>query len=288
VLMDISFSKKEIEDLVKKNNCCLVRGGGLDLAPADEKLIKVAYPLSMQSYSRTIVSIMAKKYAMGINHSLIDIPVWPSAKVPDMKTAKQLKQKYEYVGKKLGMKVHVEITPALQPIGAGIGAVLQVREVLRVLQQHPTRPLDLEKKAVYLASKIIELVGMAKGKEAEKLAYGQLISGKARAMMQKIISAQHGDPKVVSEKMELAKIQKDIVAEKSGKVKEIDMKVVNVAARTLGSPLDLQSGLYLHKKLGDTVKKGEVIYTMYANDESKIRLAKEFLDNKKMYIILQK
>ncbi len=285
VLMDISFSKKEIEALVKKNNCCLVRGGGLDLAPADEKLIKVAYPLSMQSYSRTIVSIMAKKYAMGINHSLIDIPVWPSAKVPDMKTAKRLKQKYEYVGKKLGMKMHVEITDALQPIGAGIGAVLQVREVLRVLQQHPKRPMDLEKKAVYLCSKIIELVGMAKGKDAMKLAYGQLISGKARAMMQKIISAQHGDAKINSEKLELAKMQKDIHAEKSGKVKYIDMKVVNVAARTLGSPLDLQAGLYLHKKLGDAVKKSEVIYTMYANDESKIRLAKEFLDEKKMYVI---
>lgn len=285
VLMDISFSKKEIEELVKKNNCCLVRGGGLDLAPADEKLIKVAYPLSMQSYSRTIVSIMAKKYAMGINHSLIDIPVWPSAKVPDMKTAKRLKQKYLYVGKKLGMKMTVEITPALQPIGAGVGAVLQVREVLRVLQQHEKRPMDLEKKAIHLCAKIIELVGMAKGKDAEKLAYGQLISGKARAMMQKIITAQHGDPKVVSEKLKFAKIQKDIVAEKSGKVKEIDMKVVNVAARTLGSPLDLQAWLYLHKKLGDAVKKGEVIYTMYANDESKIRLTKEFLDEKKMYII---
>jgi thymidine phosphorylase len=199
VLMDISFSKKEIEDLVGKNNCCLVWGGGLDLAPADEKLIKVAYPLSMQSYSRTIVSIMAKKYAMGINHSLIDIPVGPTAKVPDMKTAKWLKQKYEYVGKKLGMKVHVELTDALEPIGAGVGAVLQVREVLRVLQQHGKRPMDLEKKALYLAAKIIELVGIAKGKDAEKLAYGQLISGKARAMMQKIISAQHGDPKVLSE-----------------------------------------------------------------------------------------
>ncbi len=285
VLMDISFSKKEIEDLVGKNNCCLVRWGGLDLAPADEKLIKVAYPLSMQSYSRTIVSIMAKKYAMGINHSLIDIPVGPTAKVPDMKTARLLKKKYEYVGKKLGMKVHVEMTPALQPIGAGIGAVLQVREVLRVLQQHTQRPMDLEKKAVYLASKIIELVGMAKGKDAEKLAYGQLISGKAWEMMQKIISAQHGDPKVLSEKLKLAKIQKDIVAEKNGIVKYIDMKVVNVTARTLGSPLDLQAGLYLHKKLGDAVKKGEVIYTMYANDEGKIRLAKEFLDDKKMYQI---
>lgn len=148
--------------------------------------------------------------------------------------------------------------------------------------------MDLEKKAVYLASKLIELVGMAKGKDAEKLAYGQLISGKARAMMQKIISAQHGDPKVISEKLELAKIQKDIVAEKTGTVKNIDMKIVNVVARTLGSPLDLQAGLYLHKKLGETVKKGEVIYTMYANDQSKIRLAKEMLDEKKMYIILQK
>ena len=285
VLMDISFSKPEIEALIKKNNCCLVRGGWLDLAPADEKLIKVAYPLSMQSYSRTIVSIMAKKYAMGINHSLIDIPIWPTAKVPDMKTAKILKKKYEYVGKKLGMKVHVEITPALQPIGAGVGAVMQVREVLRVLQQHAKRPLDLEKKAVYLASKIIELVGMAKGKDAEKLAYGQLISGKAREMMQKIISAQHGDPKVKSENLKLAKIQHVIHAEKSWKVKDIDMKIVNVAARTLGSPLDLQAGLYLHKKLGETVKKGEAIYTMYANDEGKIRLTREFLDEKKMYLI---
>lgn len=222
---------------------------------------------------------------MGINHSLIDIPVGPTAKVPDMKTAKRLKKKYEYVGKKLGMKMHVEITDALQPIGAGIGAVMQVREVLRVLQQHSARPMDLEQKAIHLCAKIIEMVGMAKGKEAEKLAYGQLITGKAREMMQKIIKAQNGDPNITSEKLELAKIQHDIHAEKSGKIKYIDMKVVNVAARTLGSPLDLQAGLYLHKKLGDSVKKGEILYTMYANDESKIRLAKELLDDKKMYLI---
>lgn len=202
-----------------------------------------------------------------------------------MKTARILKKKYEYVGKKLGMKVDVELTSALEPIGAGVGAVLQVREVLRVLQQHAKRPMDLETKAVFLASKIIELVGLAKGKDAEKLAYGQLISGKARTMMQKIISAQKGDPTVLSEELGLAKIQKDIIAEKSGKVKYIDMKVVNVVARTLGSPLDLQAGLYLHKKLGDTVKKGDIIYTMYANDQGKISLAKEFLDDKKMYEI---
>jgi putative thymidine phosphorylase len=286
VLMDISFSKKEIEDIVKKENCCLVRGGGLDLAPADEKLIKVAYPLSMQSYPRTIVSIMAKKYAMGINHSLIDIPVWPTAKVPDMKTAKWLKKRYEYVGKKLWMKVHVELTEALQPIGAGVGAVLQVREVLRVLQQHKKRPVDLEKKAVYLASKIIELVGMAKGKEALKLAYGQLVSWEARKKMQRIIKAQRGkNPNIQSEELELAPKSKDIISRKDGKVTQIDMKVLNVAARTLGSPLDLHAGVYLHHKLWEQVKKWDTLYTLYANDESKINLTLDFLEDKEMYTI---
>lgn len=202
-----------------------------------------------------------------------------------MKTAKRLKKKYEYVGKKLGMKMTVEITDALEPIGAGVGAVLQVREVLRVLQQHENRPMDLEKKAIHLCAKIIELVGMAKGKQAEKLAYGQLISGKARAMMQKIIKAQRGNPNVKSESMKLAKIHHDVHAEKSGVVKNIDLKAVNIAARTLGAPLDVQAGIYLYKKLGDTVKKGEKIYTMYASDDGKIRLTKEQLNHKKMYTI---
>ncbi|MDD3262494.1 MAG: thymidine phosphorylase [Candidatus Absconditabacteria bacterium] len=286
VLMDISFSKKEIENLVKKQNTCLVRGGGLDLAPADEKLIKVAYPLSMQSYSRTVVSIMAKKYAMGITHSLIDIPMGPTAKVPDMKTAKRLKKKYEYVGKKLGMKVHVEITKAMEPIGAGIGATLQVREVLRVLQQHELRPMDLQTKALHLASKIIELVGMAKGKKAYELAYQQLKSGAAWKKMQEIIKAQRGkNPNIKSEELELAKFKKEVKAEKDGTVKVIDMKLINLTTRALGAPIDDQGGLYLHKKLGDKVKKNDIIYVMYANQKSKIDMALESLKGKKMYEI---
>lgn len=286
VLMDISFSKKEIEHLVKTQNSCLVRGGGLDLAPADEKLIKVAYPLSMQSYSRTVVSIMAKKYAMGINHSLIDIPMGPTAKVPDMKTAKRLKKKYEYVGKKLGMKVHVEITDAMQPIGAGIGATLQVREVLRVLQQHELRPMDLQNKAVFLASKIIELVGMAKGKKAYEMAYQQLKSGKAWKKMQEIIKAQRGkNPNIKSEDLKLAKFKKEVKAEKAGTVKVIDMKLINLTTRALGAPIDDQGGLYLCKKLGDKVKKNDIIYVMYANQQSKIEMALENLKGKKMYEI---
>lgn len=74
------------------------------------------------------------------------------------------------------MKMSVQITEANEVIGNGVGAVMQVREVLRILQQHPERAADLENKVIFLASKIIEEVGLAKGKEAVKIATHQLVS----------------------------------------------------------------------------------------------------------------
>jgi len=69
----------------------------LDLAPADDNIIQVSYPLSMQNVAQIVSSIMAKKYAMGISHSLIDIPVGPTAKVKNMKEANDWKKKFEVV-----------------------------------------------------------------------------------------------------------------------------------------------------------------------------------------------
>jgi thymidine phosphorylase len=286
VLMDISFNKKEIEQLVKKNNCCLVWWGGLELAPADDKIIRVSYPLSMQNIAKVVSSIMAKKYAMGINHSLIDIPIGPSAKVKDRKEAKIWKEKFEYVGKKLGMKVHVAITHAEQPIGNGIGAELQVREVLRVLQQHPKRPKDLEDKAIELSAKIIEMIGMAKGKKAEEIARKQIINGAAWKKMQEIIKAQHGkNPSIKSEVLVAGKFTYDVLSTKSGKIQSIDMKDLNMLARTLGCPYENKAGCYLQKKLGDKVKKGETLFTMYATDDNRINLWVQFLKTKPVYTV---
>lgn len=74
------------------------------------------------------------------------------------------------------MKMSVQITEANEVIGNGVGAVMQVREVLRILQQHPDRAMDLENKVIFLATKLIEEVGLTKGKEAKKIATNQLIS----------------------------------------------------------------------------------------------------------------
>ena len=255
VLMDINFDKKGIEKLVEDQNCCLVRWGGLDLAPADDKLIKVT-------------------------HSLIDIPVGPTAKVTTMEEAKDWKQKFEYVGKKLWMKMSVEITKADEVIGNGVGAVMQVREVLRILQQHPQRPKDLEDKVIHLAAKIIESVGMAKGKKALEIAKHQLESGKAWEKMKSIISAQKGNPDITSETLVLGKHTYDVLATHDGKLKSMDLHKVNAVCRRLGCPIINEAGMYLHKKTGDKIKKGEVIATLYALDETKLALGIELLNEK--------
>ena len=271
VLMDINFNKEGIEKLIEKVNCCLVWWGGLDLAPADDKLIKVQYPLSMQSKAKVVSSIMAKKYAMGVTHSLIDIPVWPTAKVTSLKEAKDWKKRFEFVGKKLGMKMSVQITEANEVIGSGVWAVLQVREVLRILQQHPDRSQDLEKKIIFLGGKLIDNVGLVKGKGAMNLAKNQLVTWAAWRKMQEIIAAQGGNPDIDSESLELGKYTYDIVAKTNGKMKVMDLHDVNAICRKLGCPIIDQAGMYIYKKLGSTIKKGDVIATLYANDETSLK-----------------
>ncbi|MEI7564041.1 MAG: thymidine phosphorylase, partial [bacterium] len=96
---------------------------------------------------------------------------------------------------------------------------------------------------------------------------------------------QHGNPDVRSEKLKLAEHTKDILATKNGKVADIDMKALNLLARTLGAPLDLKAGVYLYQKLGGQVKKGEKLFAIYADEESKIDLAREFLEEKHIYTI---
>lgn len=284
VLMDISFDEKWIKKLIKQNNCCLVRGGSLDLAPADDTLIQIQYPLSIQNVSKVISSIMAKKYAMGITHSLIDIPMWPTAKVKTMAEAKDWKKKFEVVWKGLWMKMSVQITEAKQPIWAGVWAVLQVREVLRVLQQHKMRPDDLEKKAVFLASKIIENVWMAKWKAAWKLAYGQLVSWEAWKYMQKIIKAQNGkNTYIKSESLILAKHTYDVKVDRDWVIQDINMHKLNYVCRTLWAPLDLKAGIYLNKKMWDKFKKWDVLCILYSSDDQKIKLALDMIEKESFY-----
>ena len=284
VLMDIEFDKQEVIRLTDKVWACLVWNEKLNLAPVNDKIIKVSSPLGMEPYARMISSIMAKNYAMGINHCLIDIPMWPTAKVATMKDAKRVAKRFRDIWEYLWIKMDVEITDWSQPIGRWIWACLQAREALRILQQYSIKSDDLEKKAIFLASRILVLCGVANSmSNAEKMVKTQLENWEAWKKMQEIIKAQNWDPSIKSEEIQLGKFSYDVVADKDCIISKVDMKHLNTMVRWLWAPKEYQAGIYLHKRLWDKVKKWDVIYTMYSPSANKLNLVKEVQQHKDFY-----
>ena len=285
VLMNISLKKSEIIRITDKIGACLVWNEGLNLAPVNDRIIKVSAPLGMEPYARMISSIMAKNYAMGITHCLIEIPMGPTAKVMTSADAERVAKHFTDIGNYLGIKMDVEIIDSPQPVWKGIGAALQAQEALRILQRDKERSEELENKVIFLSAKIIQLCGLTKDfKSAEKLAKRQLDNGEAWKKMKEIITAQHGEnPQIKANEIELWKHQRNFVAEKNGEVKTIDMKYLNMIVRTLWAPTDYKAGVFLHKKLNEKFKKGDVIYTLYSNSETKLTLTKQLLQEKDFY-----
>jgi len=134
-------------------------GGAMNLAAADDKLIKVRHPLRLDPRGMLLASIMAKKKAVGATHVLIDIPVGETAKIKDKKDAKSLAKDFVSLGKLLDMKVKVVMTDGRQPIGKGIGAALEARDVLWLLKNDERAPADLKKKSLMLAGLMLDLSG---------------------------------------------------------------------------------------------------------------------------------
>src|SRR3989338_8213309 len=156
----VDFNIEDLKKIVKKTNACLAWGGSLGLAPADDKLIRIERLLNVDPESQLIASILGKKLSAGSKYVLIDIPYGNNAKVTK-KEAKRLKQKFIKIGKHFGLKIDAVLTPGNEPIGNGIGPVLEMRDVLRVLKRE-NPPMDLENKSIFLASKILGMIKKAK------------------------------------------------------------------------------------------------------------------------------
>lgn len=281
VLANVSFPIKKMKEIILKANGCIVWGGSLNLAPADDKIIAVERPLEIDAESQLLASIMAKKYSVSSTHILIDIPVNKDSKVKSKFEGLRLKKEFEKIGKRLRKHVQVMITDGRQPIGNGIGPALEARDILWLLKRDPRRPLDLEKKCLIMCGKIFTMIGVKNG---YKKALDILNSGKAYAKMLEIIKAQ-GSREIAAEDVKIGKFSHDICSSRSGRVKDIENLSVSRIARIAGAPHDKGSGIYLYKHIGEKVKKGEKLYTIYAENEHEFEYAKDVAKSSKVFKI---
>lgn len=290
VLAKVEFSEEDIYKIVEKTNACIVWGGSFNLAPADDIIIKVEEPLRFESYDKILVSIMAKKVAFGSNHVVIDLPYGEMVKVHSLKEAELLKDKFEKLAKRFGIKLRGLIHKTDEPAGRGIGPLLEVRESLMVLEQLPNRPFDLEERALNLAGSLLELCLEESPKalreqiqkehgSAHEWARTILVSGHAHKKMMEIIKAQGGDEKVTSDKLKPGKHSYQVIAVKNGTIKKINIKNTTTIAKILGAPTDKKAGIYLDKKIGEKVTKGHVLYTLYTSSEYSLKEAKDSIKN---------
>jgi AMP phosphorylase len=290
VLAPVTFTKEQIYKIVEKTNACIVWGGSVDIAPADDELIKVEEPLLFESFDKILISIMAKKIAFGSNHIVIDLPYGEDVKIHRLSDAELFKRKFEYLASKFNVKLHVHIHKTEEPSGRGLGPLLEAKEALIVLEQRADRALDLEKRSVHLAGLLLDLCLEDSGvllkkritKEfgsGEKWAQYILKNGHALAKMKEIIKAQGGNPDITSEKLKPGKFSFEVIAKKDSQVTRINSKNATIIAKILGAPSNKSSGIYLNRKIGEHTAVGKPLYTLYSENAYNLKEAKDSLNN---------
>ena len=269
VLAAVNLTPKRMHKVVRDHRACLAWGGTARLAPVDDLLISVERPLGIDSMEQMVASILSKKLAAGSTHLLIDIPVGPTAKVRHMNQALQLRKMFEYVGDRLGLYLEVIITDGCQPIGCGIGPVLEARDVMQVLHNDPHAPADLREKALRLAGRILEFDPDVRGGFGYKIARDILESGRALTKMEAIIDAQGRHRADFTP----GQLTMEITANTDGVVTAIDNYQLARIARLAGAPMDKRAGVDLLTKLGTKVEQGQPLYRIHAEFKADFNFA---------------
>jgi AMP phosphorylase len=263
VLAPVSIKLEEITEIIERVGACIVWGGSIDLAPADDLFIRVEYPLSIDPL--LLPSIMSKKKAMGSSHVLVDIPVGISAKIKTSNEAEQLASNFIELGRRFEMRIECAITEGSQPIGYNIGPILEAREALETL--YGKGPHEIMDKSTALSGILFEMMGHDNGKQ---MAYDLIRKRKSLVKMKEIIEAQGGNPEVRPEDLVPGKYSHDVCPAEDGVVLWFNNRDIVKIARAAGTPNDKASGIKLFVKLGDKVQKNKPIFREYSESSTKI------------------
>jgi len=266
VFARVDFDGNKLRSIAETTGGALVWGGSVNLAPADDLIIGVEYPLGIDPHAQLLASVMSKKKAVGAEYLVIDIPMGAETKVPTMEEATAYAKDFVELGERLGIRVECAITYGGQPVGRAIGPALEAREAIAILEGE-THPNSVIEKACGMAGMLLEMGGMKRG---EATARELLMSGKALDKFREIVAAQGGDPNIRSVDIKIGQYSYDITAKMCGYVNAIHNKELVALARAAGSPRDKGAGVLLHKKRGNRVDEGEPVLTIYADIQAKL------------------
>ncbi len=279
-ICEVSLPIEEMERQVRKVGGCVVWGGAINLAAADDKLIKIRNPLSLDPKGVLLASILAKKKSVGAQYCIIDIPIGRGVKVQDAKEAQALARDFIGIGKRLGIEIEAMITDGSEPIGRGIGPALECRDVLRALE-NKDHPHDLKEKSCQMAGVLLELCGKAQKGRGYGIAMQLIENGKALAKFKEIVEWQGGNvKKLTSDSMDgrIGSRHHTVKASAGGKISHIDNKLMSKIARAAGAPADKGAGIFLRVHRGDVVKAGDSLFDIFSESESKLDFAIKALE----------
>lgn len=267
------ISNDRFIELVNKNRLAII-GQSDDLAPADRRLYSLRdVTATVNSIPLIASSIMSKKIAAGADKIVLDVKVGSGAFMNSEEEATKLAQLMVNIGKHVGRETVAILSNMDEPLGNAIGNSLEVIEAIKTLRGDG--PEDLTELSLELGSQMVVLAEKARSlKEARQLLEKNITNGQALETFQTFIESQGATVDLTrdTEKLPTATNKIDILASASGYVNSIDANEIGKASVALGAgrttkddEIDLTVGLMLHKKMGDSVAKGEPICTVYAN-----------------------
>ncbi|SCX07613.1 thymidine phosphorylase [Candidatus Aquiluna sp. UB-MaderosW2red] len=249
----------------------VICAAGTGLAPADRKLYSLRDVTgTVEAIPLIASSIMSKKIAEGTSSLVLDVKVGSGAFMKTLDTAIELAQTLVQLGKDAGVNTSALLTDMSTPLGLKIGNALEVEESVEVLQGGG--PADVVELTVELAKEMLKLAGLGDVDPSENLK-----NGKAFDKWRQMITAQGGDPDAELPK---ARHSHEVLATESGFITRLDALDVGVASWRLGAgrerkedAVQFGAGVQLHAQLGDRVKKGEPLMTLFTDTEEKFARA---------------
>ena len=270
VLAKVDLTAEQLRGVVERTRGCVAWNGRLNHTVLDDVMNTITGPLGIDSGRWSVASILSKKLSAGSTHVIVDLPYGPQAKLKSRDEGLELARLFETVGRQVGLTIEAHATDGAAPIGRGIGPALEVRDVLRVLDNAADAPPDLRDKALFFASRILAWdPAIGNAEQGLARAWELLRNGAARRKLDEIVDAQgRRQPPVLP-----GALTHTVRAQRAASGATLHIARITEIARRAGAPNDKSAGIDLVYRAGTPVHAGQELYVIHSSSATDLESA---------------